>query len=117
MVWERRVRSEVILFLGYSALIFILSSIPGKDVPSQISPYSYLIHFLLYLPYGVLSYLALGARRGGAIAILYAASDEIHQYFVPGRTCSLWDFLVDSLGIIVGISAVILWKRLLEVRE
>ena len=37
------------------------------------------------------------------IAILYAATDEIHQYFVPGRICSFWDFLFDSLGAVVGV--------------
>jgi VanZ family protein len=33
------------------------------------------------------------------LAILYAASDEIHQSFVPGRFPSIWDVLVfDNLG-------------------
>jgi hypothetical protein len=27
---------------------------------------------------------------------LYAASDEFHQHFVPGRTASVWDVLLDS---------------------
>lgn len=45
------------------------------------------------------------------ICILYAASDEIHQYFVPGRACRLFDICVDSCGILAGVLLVwlIIW--------
>ena len=29
---------------------------------------------------------------------LYAVSDELHQLFVPGRSCELMDMLIDSSG-------------------
>jgi VanZ family protein len=32
----------------------------------------------------------------------YAATDEIHQFFVPGRACELFDFAVDSTGALTG---------------
>ncbi len=35
--------------------------------------------------------------------VLYAASDEIHQYFVPERACRLFDIFVDSCGSLFGI--------------
>lgn len=38
-----------------------------------------------------------------ALSTLYAASDEIHQMFVPGRACMLSDVCIDSSGILVGI--------------
>lgn len=38
-----------------------------------------------------------------SIAVLYAATDELHQYFVPGRVCSFWDFFFDSLGALTGV--------------
>lgn len=37
------------------------------------------------------------------IGTLYAVSDEIHQYFVPGRSCQFSDMLLDSSGVICGI--------------
>ena len=37
------------------------------------------------------------------ICILYAISDEIHQIFVPGRSCQIFDMIVDCLGSITGI--------------
>ena len=33
----------------------------------------------------------------------YAASDEIHQAFVPGRACMITDVLIDSAGALTGI--------------
>ena len=35
--------------------------------------------------------------------ILYAITDEIHQYFVPGRACRFTDICIDSLGGFIGI--------------
>lgn len=32
------------------------------------------------------------------ICFLYAAGDEIHQYFVPGRACRMLDILIDTSG-------------------
>lgn len=37
------------------------------------------------------------------ISIIYAASDEIHQKFVPGRSMELRDFLIDSCGVIMAV--------------
>lgn len=36
------------------------------------------------------------------ICILYAISDEIHQLFVPGRSGSVFDVLIDSSGALMG---------------
>lgn len=37
------------------------------------------------------------------MAVLYAVSDEIHQFFVPGRSCMLTDIGYDSAGAALGI--------------
>ena len=34
---------------------------------------------------------------------LYAVSDEIHQRFVPGRSCELRDVLIDTCGVLLGV--------------
>lgn len=65
--------------------------------------------------YAVLGFLLLGAvgpRRkewtavpaAFLMAVLYAASDEIHQFFVPGRACMITDVGYDALGAAVGIA-------------
>ena len=35
---------------------------------------------------------------------IYAASDEFHQRFVPGRSCELRDALIDSAGVLCGVA-------------
>ena len=44
---------------------------------------------------------AMGQAFG--IAVLYAATDEIHQYFVPGRACMFTDVGIDSVGALLGV--------------
>lgn len=34
----------------------------------------------------------------------YALTDEIHQYFVPGRACQFSDWFVDTCGIVFGVA-------------
>ena len=38
-----------------------------------------------------------------ALAALYAASDEIHQTFVPSREGSVWDVMLDAAGAAFGL--------------
>ena len=47
------------------------------------------------------------------VAFFYAISDEVHQYFVPGRACKLSDVGFDSLGAAIGLLllALIKWRR------
>ena len=42
------------------------------------------------------------------VGVLYAASDEFHQSFVPGRSPSIVDVGIDSLGVLTGILAVLI---------
>ena len=39
------------------------------------------------------------AMLTGIVGVLYAASDEIHQMFVPGRGPAVYDVLIDAAGI------------------
>ncbi len=49
-----------------------------------------------------------GTGRGASLTAwctgtIYAISDEIHQTFVPGRSCELRDVLIDSAGVLTAI--------------
>ena len=46
---------------------------------------------------------AAGILCPWCIGALYAVSDEIHQYFVPGRNCKLRDVIIDSCGVLTGV--------------
>ena len=43
------------------------------------------------------------------LAIAYALSDEFHQSFVPSRTASIYDSLIDSVGALIALT--IIWLR------
>ncbi len=46
------------------------------------------------------------AFQAWLIATLYAGTDEWHQSFVPSREGSVWDVLLDSFGVFVGLCVV-----------
>ena len=37
------------------------------------------------------------------VGMVYATSDEIHQFFVPGRSAEVRDVCIDTLGVICGV--------------
>jgi len=38
------------------------------------------------------------------IVIVYALTDELHQYYVPGRAFEISDLLIDTFGAMIGIA-------------
>lgn len=57
-----------------------------------------------------------GWHKAAAIALLvaaaYAATDEFHQSFVPERTASVYDVLIDTTGAVVALTAASVWRKL-----
>lgn len=47
------------------------------------------------------------ARLVWLLSVLYAATDELHQAFVPNRQSSVVDVLIDSVGAALGL--VLIW--------
>lgn len=80
-------------------------------------------HCFEYMVLGILMYLTVGiyAERTGRIfwtslaaGIMYAAGDELHQYFVQGRSCEMRDVMIDSLGVFIGtmvLFIVTVWRE------
>ena len=50
------------------------------------------------------------------VGTLYAVTDEIHQFYVPGRSCELRDIGIDSCGVLAGVLVVSLLMRSKERR-
>lgn len=44
------------------------------------------------------------ARKAWALSTLYAVTDEFHQWFIPTRTATPRDVVIDSLGAAVGLA-------------
>jgi VanZ family protein len=103
--------------LGYMAAIFALSSISdfsylGPKIMWQlVFDFDKVAHALLY---GGLAVLVLRATQRPVLSLLitflYGVSDEVHQYFVPGRSMSIADGIADLAG--AGITCgVWYWRR------
>lgn len=50
------------------------------------------------------------------IGVLYGASDELHQSFVPARSAELHDVLVDAIGVAVGVLIAVFVMKFIERR-
>jgi hypothetical protein len=116
--WIRRWGPAILVM----AIIFTASSTPGSDLPGFGSWDVVLKKGGHMIGYALLAcaYLhALDRHRhttlfhiltAAFLALLYAASDEFHQKFTPGRTSSVHDVLIDLTGIAIGL-AVLTWDR------
>ena len=81
-------------------------------------------HFSLYAILGLLSFLTVISYRNlkfglrtalsAAICLLYAASDEIHQLFVPGRSGEIRDVCIDFCGSLLMITVLALSARYIK---
>lgn len=104
----------------WMALIFYFSSQVGPASNAHSNPLADLTglapwiirksaHFVLYFILGLLVYNFFHAIKRPSIfwsivvCVLYAASDEIHQYFVPGRAALVSDVILDSVASIIAI--------------
>lgn len=128
--WWRSRSGRWLPLLLWMAAIYVLSDQPKSGIPS-FGVWDWLVkkgsHFLAY---GVLSGLAwrvFGERKrplrrrtavvrvqckpyllAFLLTVLYAASDEFHQTFIPGRNGTLVDVLIDSLG---GLTALFILRK------
>ncbi len=104
--------------LLWAALIFSLSAVPSLD--SGLGTWDLVVRKIGHAgEFAVLALLFLRAlgvspwRYGLAFAAAcaYAASDELHQHFVRGRTGSPRDVAIDAAGTALGLIAAAVWLR------
>lgn len=105
-------------YSGFAANILrrVLSPVlPGSAVEFIIRYIRKAAHIFIYFVLGIFLSLSAGeislrTRRlplcllaAWLICILYAAGDEFHQSFVPGRSASPIDVLIDSAGSLASV--------------
>jgi UDP-N-acetylmuramyl pentapeptide phosphotransferase/UDP-N-acetylglucosamine-1-phosphate transferase len=109
---------------AWMAVIFVLSAqsnlpnlmpgLPGlEEIAGHLSVYALLAALLWWALRGAgIRYPAAWAL---VAAVLYGAADEFHQSFVPGRTMTVNDLLVDLIG--AGLALLIInWIYLRRLR-
>jgi VanZ family protein len=109
--------------IAYAIVIFTFSSF--STLPEQFSEFTFqdkIMHFFEFL---VLGWLLLRSARkwrisftGASLLVaviligaVYAASDEFHQYFVPGRDCDIFDWTADTVGLAAGTITSYIFSR------
>ncbi|MFM9032630.1 MAG: VanZ family protein [Opitutaceae bacterium] len=101
-------------------LIFTASSRSSVAGP-RITHFDKVVHFSVYGLLGTLACRAMRGRSKAWWALLavsaFGATDEWHQYFVPGRSSELGDWIADTAGAGVAILLYCRWaayRTLLE---
>jgi VanZ family protein len=115
-VFERRRWLPTLL---WALAIFLVSSVPRIGAAmGRLEGCDKIAHFVEYFILGwALRYWSRGgSARFLAGGIAFAAFDEFHQRYVPGREMSFWDFVADAAGITAGflITGAIYRKRARE---
>ena len=96
----------------WAAVIFAFSSVP--DLGTGLGGWDLLLRKLAHAAeYALLGLLLARAAGRPSVALVlgvaYAALDEVHQTFVPGRAGRPVDVLIDTAGLALGVFA---WERL-----
>lgn len=111
IIWfEKHNKISWLITILIAGFIFYMSSKTfSPSFQNFFSIKSYIYHFAVF--FALAFFILISSVKGNLktynklfflvfiIAVLYAASDELHQYFVPGRSCDLNDFITDCLGI------------------
>jgi VanZ family protein len=107
-------RLSLLLALAWMALLFYLSNQPSLETPMLFPRQDKVLHAAVYAVLGVLLLAAQPRQAQGyswqqvgisvLIASLYGLSDEIHQYFIPGRSSEVLDWVADSVGALIAAS-------------
>lgn len=93
-------------------------NLPAAEQTEIVASLQFLVrksaHFSIYMILGILSFLtfisyekllfAMRLTTSSGICLLYAASDEIHQLFIPGRSGEVRDVMIDFSGAALGIA-------------
>ncbi|MDA8122608.1 MAG: VanZ family protein [Deltaproteobacteria bacterium] len=95
------------LLILWVAFTFLLTSIPNPEIEVPLPYADKIAHFGFY---GVMGFLcamwrrecgspAMMAALAGAGFVMFVGSvDEIHQYWIPGRSLDLVDWIADAAG-------------------
>jgi VanZ family protein len=104
----------------FMIIIFSASATPGSDLP-EFGVWDLLVkkggHMLGYAILAAAYFHGLNNGRNltrsqyaaaVGLTVLYAATDEFHQRFTPGRSPSVYDVLIDAVGAGLGLA---LWCK------
>ena len=109
---EKRRYVSLMMFLLIALEIFYISSLPGSRGGAQIPLVAITYHFSVFFLFCFfLFFFIKGEKKVNSFyiiatlifALVYAILDEFHQSFVPLRSPSIDDVLIDSIGMTLSL--------------
>jgi len=115
------------ILVAWIIIVFIGIALPGKELP-DINPvvnFDKIVHMILF---GLVTFLMNGSltlkgftQKSAAVISLfagaaYAGLAEIIQLFVPGRSCSIYDFYAGTIGAIMALMVVYFRRTKQEIK-
>jgi VanZ family protein len=110
--------------LAACSAIFAASAISQIPLPPVFQIEDKLFHAIAYGVLAILAYRAFLHQdlftplrvspffSSTLFATMYGVTDELHQYFVPGRRADVWDIVADALGSVVFVAIARRWIAL-----
>lgn len=108
--FEKHNNISLLIAIIIGIFIFYISSIPSSGFPSGLGFSTKIYHVAIFflLSFALLVSLVQGKKKykifvlnSVLIAASYAITDEIHQSLIFGRHMSLFDVLIDTIGILI----------------
>ena len=111
-----------VLFMGLRPLRYELDATRHFLVSAFLPRRDFIINIVGFIPFGYLIMLYLGSskRKSGLLgmtllAVIVGAGTslllEIAQFYIPGRTSSLFDLIANSLGTCIGVAYFLVEKK------
>lgn len=104
-----------VLFVVCCVAIFIMSLMPGKQLPSSL-PWDKALHFIGYAGLAFLARMGSNKHPSWQIivgCIVFSLGIEFLQQFIPNRGFEWLDLVANSLGVITGVLVGTWGKKLL----
>ena len=106
--FEQHSKVSWVVTILIAIFIFYISSLTFAPGTGTTNLLSIIYHILIFFFFSLFLFISSVKRNQKArrlflltvvISIIYAVLDELHQHFVPGRSSSISDIFLDSLGI------------------
>jgi VanZ family protein len=122
---EKKVQLIYAPLVIYWIVLLTATSFPTTSIPTMVIS-DKVMHFTAYFGLGILLNLTLmfqnrypvlkikNAFYTLLIGSVYGVIDEVHQYFIPGRSMEFLDFLADFLGLVLAVILVLSLVRLIK---
>ncbi len=129
MTRDTSIRYWRIAAVIYAILVVTVSSWGGASLPNVgEGDLDKILHLIQYAVLGFLAARGWGPQRQsdtaawltwlpGAVLLVFAAADEYHQKWIPGRYAEVGDWVSDVLGIAIGYFAGIVLNRRRAARD